>query len=113
EVLAVCLIVAFFFLLRWPFRDVTLIRDEGEYAYIGQLILRGGVPYRDAYNQKTPFVFFFFAAIQSILGDGIPALRVATTVYGLATTAVLYAAARLLFGWYAAAGTALAFTVMT
>src|SRR6516165_5545366 len=101
EILTLCLILLISFLVRWPFRTVTFVRDEGEYAHLGQEILRGSVPYRDVYNQKTPFVFVFFAAVQAALGPSVVALRIATTLYGLATTVVLYAVARMLFGWRA------------
>jgi len=40
-------------------RHILLIRDEGEYAYTGQQILRGAIPYLDYFNQKTPFTFYF------------------------------------------------------
>src|SRR5262249_52163265 len=107
------LILASSFAIRWPFRQVPLIRDEGEYAYLGQQILHGAIPYRDVYNQKTPFAFYFFAAIQVAFGSSLEALRVATTLYGLATPAILYLFARGLFNRRAALGTAVAFAVMT
>ncbi len=34
--------------------DFPLERDEGEYAYAGQLILEGVPPYRECYNMKWP-----------------------------------------------------------
>ena len=36
-----------FVVLRAPFVSVPLERDEGEYAYAGQLILHGIPPYHD------------------------------------------------------------------
>jgi hypothetical protein len=92
---------------RWPFRHVVLIRDEGEYAYLGQQILRGAIPYQDAYNQKTPFVFYFMAAIQAVAGPGLPALRLATVGYGWITTVLLCLMTRRLLGPGAATGAAL------
>src|SRR5262245_15325871 len=80
EAIIVGLILASSFAIRWPFRHVPLIRDEGEYAYLGQQILHGAIPYRDVYNQKTPFAFYFFAAIQVAFGSSLEALRVATTL---------------------------------
>ena len=38
-------------------------RDEGEYAYAGWQILRGGLPYLDFYNMKSPVTYFFYALI--------------------------------------------------
>ena len=34
--------------------DAPMERDEGEYAYAGWQILRGGLPYVDFYNMKFP-----------------------------------------------------------
>jgi 4-amino-4-deoxy-L-arabinose transferase-like glycosyltransferase len=101
------------FLLRWPYRDVPLIRDEGEYAYIGQEILRGATPYRDVYNQKTPLVFYYFALIESACGNSLTAVRVATTFYGLVSACMVFALARSLFDRGAAVAATAAFLVMT
>jgi MFS family permease len=37
--------------------------DQGIYAYVGQSILKGEVPYRDAWDQKPPGVHFTYAAM--------------------------------------------------
>ncbi len=37
--------------------------DQGIYAYIGQSILKGEVPYRDAWDQKPPGVHLTYAAM--------------------------------------------------
>jgi hypothetical protein len=43
--------------LRLRLLDVPLDRDEGEYAYIGQLLLQGIPPYAQAYNFKLPGIY--------------------------------------------------------
>jgi hypothetical protein len=40
--------------MRYGLIDVPLERDEGEYAYAGQLILQGFLPYQDLYSMKLP-----------------------------------------------------------
>jgi hypothetical protein len=40
--------------------------DQGIYAYVGQTILKGGVPYRDAWDQKPPGVHFTYAAMLAL-----------------------------------------------
>jgi hypothetical protein len=112
-VLALATVLLVSFVARWPFRNVVLIRDEGEYAYTGQRILHGAMPYAEVYNQKTPFVFYLMAAIQHTAGPGLATLRIATAVYGMVATVVLYLLARRLFGPGPAVGAALAFVVMT
>jgi len=112
EALLLAAILLVFWWTRWPFRDAVLIRDEGEYAYIGQRILAGEVPYRDVYNQKTPFVFYAFAAAQAFLGPDVSSLRLFGSAYGLLSTSAVYLVARTAFGPVGAASAALAFTAM-
>jgi hypothetical protein len=37
--------------------------DQSLYAYVGQTIATGGVPYRDAWDQKPPAIHFLYAAM--------------------------------------------------
>src|SRR5436853_6134235 len=45
---------------------IPLERDEGEYAYAGQLMLEGIPPYHLAYNMKFPGVYVAYAAIMAV-----------------------------------------------
>lgn len=112
EALLIALLLLVFFWLRWPFRIADLIRDEGEYVHLGQAILRGRIPYLDIYNEKTPFVFYFFALVNRLAGVSVEAVRLATTAFGMLTLLGLYALARQLFNPFAAFWTGLAFVVM-
>src|SRR5262245_31300589 len=40
--------------------------DQNLYAYLGQRVIDGGVPYRDAWDQKPPAVFFVYAFLWRI-----------------------------------------------
>lgn len=51
-------------LLNFP-----LERDEGEYAYAGQLILQGIPPYELACNMKFPGTYLAYAGIMSVFGQ--------------------------------------------
>jgi hypothetical protein len=113
EVLALGVVLVVSFAVRWPFRNVVLIRDEGEYAYLGQQILRGAVPYLEVYNQKTPLVFYLMAAIQKLDGPDLAVLRIATAGYGLLTTLMTYFLARRLFNPAVALGSSVALSAMT
>ncbi len=107
------LLLAGNFAARWPFRGASLVQDEGEYAHLGQAILRGAVPYADVYNQKPPFVFYWMAAIQAWLGESLEALRITTTLYGSLTILLVFLTARMVFGGGAGLWAALAFSVMS
>src|SRR5471030_236560 len=67
-VLAVLIFVGF---IRVRLLEMPLERDEGEYAYAGQLILQGLPPYELAYNMKLPGTYFAYAAGMSLLGQTI------------------------------------------
>src|SRR5438552_2155768 len=55
--------------VRVRLRDMPLERDEGEYAYAGQLILQGVPPYREAYNMKLPGTYAAYALIMAVFGQ--------------------------------------------
>jgi hypothetical protein len=41
-----------------PLASPWLERDQGVFTYIGNLLLQGGVPYRDIWDHKPPFIYF-------------------------------------------------------
>src|SRR6202140_944793 len=62
-------VILFFGAIRWRLLDMPLERDEGEYAYAGQLILQGIPPYQLAYNMKLPGTYAAYAAILAVFGQ--------------------------------------------
>ena len=67
--LAVFAALIFVAVVRFRVAEVPLERDEGEYAYAGQLILAGVPPYEFAYNMKFPGTYYAYAAILAIFGQ--------------------------------------------
>ncbi len=63
---AVLALIAF---VRLRLLDLPLERDEGEYAYAGQLILQGIPPYELAYNMKFPGTYLAYATIMAVFGE--------------------------------------------
>src|SRR6476661_1403316 len=55
--------------LRFHLRNIPLERDEGEYAYAGQLMLQGIPPYKLAYNMKLPGTYAAYALILAVFGQ--------------------------------------------
>jgi 4-amino-4-deoxy-L-arabinose transferase-like glycosyltransferase len=49
--------------------SVPLERDEGEYAYMGQLLLKGIAPFTHAYSMKLPGVSFIYAFFMFLFGQ--------------------------------------------
>jgi hypothetical protein len=76
--------------VRLRLLDIPFERDEGEYAYAGQSILNGMLPYRDFYNMKTPNAYFAFALIIKYLGHSAIAIRWATIGVNLANAFLVY-----------------------
>ena len=55
---------------------VPLGWDQGFFASVGDVILRGGMPYRDAWEIKGPLIYYGFALSQWIFGRHLWSIRV-------------------------------------
>src|SRR5208282_6819705 len=55
--------------VRLRLLNFPLERDEGEYAYSGQLLLQGIPPYQLAYNMKFPGTYAAYALIMALFGE--------------------------------------------
>ena len=71
-VCAVLTVIARVHRLELPFE-----RDEGEYAYIAQMMLRGEAPYSEAYTMKLPGVPIWYAAFFLVFGETVRAAHIA------------------------------------
>ena len=54
--------------VRYRLLAFPLDRDEGEYAYAGQLLLEGVPPYKFAYNMKLPGTYLAYAGLMAVFG---------------------------------------------
>ena len=68
---------------------MPLERDEGEFAYMGQLMLQGIPPYKLACNMKLPGTYAAYAVIMAVFGQTIAAIHTGLLLvllrYGLVT----------------------------
>jgi hypothetical protein len=53
-------------LIRLPSIVQPMGADQSLYAYVGERIRDGGLPYRDAWDQKPPAIHFLYAAMRTI-----------------------------------------------
>ncbi len=83
--------------LRAPVAALPFERDEGEYAYIAQRWLAGDVPYRDAFDQKPPGAFLFYAAAFAVGGETPAAVRWSAQLATIAALGAVVALGTLLF----------------
>lgn len=99
--------------LRWRYLDIPLERDEGEFAYGGQLLLSGELPYQSLYAMKLPGIYVVYAAIMAIFGQTVRGIHLGLLLVNLASIALIYALARRLFDAATALVAAVSFAVLT
>jgi len=96
--LALFVLVAFFAMIRFRLLDLPLERDEGEYAYAGQLILHGLAPYKLLYNMKWPGTYAAYALLMGIFGETIAGIRIGLMIVTTATALCTYLLTKRMFG---------------
>lgn len=106
---AIVLLVA---VVRIRLLDVPLERDEGEYAYAGQLLLQGIPPYKLAYNMKLPGIYAVYAAILALFGQTPAAIHFGLVLVNAATIIVTFFLGKKLFGTAAGLAGAGAFALL-
>ncbi len=99
---ALLLILVFAAGIRWRLRDMPLERDEGEFAYGAQSMLRGVPPYREVYNKKFPGVSAAYAVFLEVFGETPAGIHLGTLLVNAAAIVLVFLLARRL--WDAAAG---------
>src|SRR6266436_113609 len=76
--------------VRFRLRDMPLERDEGEYAYAGQLLLQGIPPYKEAYNMKLPGTYAAYAVIMAIFGQTPSGIHVGLALVNAASIILVF-----------------------
>jgi Dolichyl-phosphate-mannose-protein mannosyltransferase len=69
---------------------IPLERDEGEYAYAGQLLLQGIPPYKLAYSMKFPGTYVAYAITMFLFGQTITAIHLGLLLVNCATSALIF-----------------------
>jgi len=111
--LIVMLVVTLFACIRLRLRNVPLERDEGEYAYAGQLMLQGIPPYKAAYNMKLPGTYAAYAISLFLFGQTPAGVHLGLLVVNGATTILVFFLAKQLFGEIAGVTAAAAYAVLS
>ena len=87
-------VIVFLAIVRLRIASVPLERDEGEYAYAGQLILQGVPPYRLVYNMKFPGVYYAYSVILALFGQTAWGIHAGLLCINAATVVIIYFLAR-------------------
>ena len=99
-------------LVRLPSLVQPMGADQGLYAYVGERILHGGLPYVDAWDQKPPAIHFTYAVMRALWrSDGVVAA--ADLVAATAIAALLFVLGRRSAGSTVGAAAALLFLLLS
>jgi hypothetical protein len=106
-------VILFTACVRVRLLNVPLERDEGEYAYAGQLILQGVAPYDQAYNMKMPGIYAVYAAIMALFGQSCTGIHLGLLLVNSTTILLVFLLARYVAGPLAGVFAAAAFAVLS
>ena len=87
-------IIVFSALCRLRLLGVPLERDEGEYAYVGQELLKGIPPFVSIYHVKMPGIYAAYAFIMAIFGQTNIATHLGLVFVNAFTTIIVFLIAR-------------------
>lgn len=105
--------ILFVAVVRIRLINIPLERDEGEFAYLGQLMLQGIPPYKLGYNMKFPGIYAAYALIMAIFGQSIAAIHVGLLLVNVGAIILMFLVARRLFGTVAAVTAAVSYAILS
>ena len=94
--------VIFIAAVRIRLLQTPLERDEGEFGYMGQLILQGIPPYKIACNMKLPGTYLMYALFLKVFGNTAAGVHLGLMVMNLISTVLVFILARRMLGPLAA-----------
>jgi hypothetical protein len=112
-IVLLAIVILFFSAIRFRLRNVPLERDEGEYAYAGQLILQGIPPYTLAYNMKLPGTYAAYALIMAVCGQSSTGIHLGMILVNAAAIILVFLLAKKLFGKLAGVGAACSYALLS
>ncbi len=107
------IVVLFCAAVRIRLLQTPLERDEGEYAYAGQLILQGIPPYARVYNMKLPGVYATYALIMALFGQSPTGIHLGLLMVNTVTIILVFLLARKLFCTVTALVAAASFAILS
>jgi len=83
-------IILFVIFVRVRLLSFPLERDEGEYALMGQMILKGIPPYEMAYNMKLPGAYYLYAVVMAVFGQTPAGIHGGLLLVNMGSTVLLF-----------------------
>jgi len=109
---ALVIVLVVFAIVRIRLRNTPLERDEGEYAYAGQLMLQGDPPYHLVYNMKLPGTYAAYAVMMAAFGQTVAGIRIGMLTVLLGNTLLVFFLSRRLLGILAGTAAAAFYTIL-
>jgi hypothetical protein len=106
-------VIALVVIIRIRLLAIPLERDEGEYAYAGQLMLQGIPPYQLAYNMKFPGVYAAYALIMAMFGQTSVGIHLGLLVVNIASIVIVFFIARRLISLIAGIAAAASYAILS
>ena len=93
-------ILALLATISWAIASISypLGSDQGMMGSIGDVIVRGGLPYRDGFDMKGPVAFYLFAGTQALFGRVAWGIRIVDVGILLTGAVFFYGLLRRLLG---------------
>jgi hypothetical protein len=110
---AVLLVLLATAVIRYRLLETPLERDEGEYAYSGQLMLEGIPPYQLACNMKLPGTYAAYAVLMAVLGQTVAGIHMGLLLVNAAAIVLVALLGRRLFGTASGVAACAAYALMS
>jgi 4-amino-4-deoxy-L-arabinose transferase-like glycosyltransferase len=107
------LVVLFTGFIRLRLLSIPLERDEGEFAYMGQLILQGIPPYLISYNMKLPGIYAAYGLIMFVFGQTVEGIHLGFLLINGATTILIFLLVKRLYDSYTAIIASASFAILS
>ena len=107
------ILMVFFAAIRFRLRGMPLERDEGEYAYAGQLMLQGFAPYHLAYSMKLPGTNAAYAVLMAVFGQTPQGIHLGLLLVNAATIILIFLLGRRMFGQMAGFAAAVSYALLS
>lgn len=109
----VFIVIILIALIRIHLLNVPLERDEGEYAYTGQLILQGILPYSAVYSMKMPGIYAVYALILAIFGQTHTAIHLGLMLVNSVAIILVFLLGKRIYGSLTGVMAAASFAVLS
>lgn len=106
-------VLVFVVAVRVRLLDVPLERDEGEYAYMGRLLLEGIPPFSEAYTMKLPGTSVLYAIMMAGFGQTARGIHLGALTINCVSLLLVFLLARRFVGAASVSGAAAVYAVLS